>query len=251
MSFSADLGGKTALVTGASSGLGAHFSEMLAAAGAHVVLAARRLPAVEDVAERIAAAGGSAAAVPLDVADSASIDAIWSQVGAVDILVNNAGTVSSGPIVEQGEADWDRVVGTNARGAYLVARGAAREMIAAGRRGSIVNIASILGLRQAAQVASYAISKAAVVQMTKVMALEWARHGIRVNALCPGYIATPLNQEFFESEPGKALVRRIPQRRLGRLEDLKGPMLLLASDASEYITGAEIVVDGGHLVSTL
>lgn len=241
------LEGKTALITGASSGLGEHFARTLAAEGVRLLLTARR----SDRLEHLAASLPEARAITLDVQDPASIDRLWEDVGAVDILVNNAGVVSAGTVLDQDETEWDRVMDTNARGAYLIARGAARAMVAAGRPGSIINIASILGLRQAAQLAPYAISKAAVVQMSKVMALEWARHGIRVNALCPGYIATPINEHFWEAEAGKAMINRIPQRRLGRPEDLDGALLLLASDLGAYITGAELVVDGGHMVSTL
>jgi len=241
------LEGRTALVTGASSGLGAHFSRTLAAEGVTLILAARRIDLVAHLAEGLP----NARAIPLDVQDAGAIDRLWEEIGAVDILVNNAGIGGRGSLLDQDETVWDRVMDTNARGAYLVARGAARAMIAADRPGSIVNIASILGLRQAAQVGAYAISKAAVVQMTKLMALEWARYGIRVNALCPGYIETPLNQSFLQTDAGQALVRRNPQRRLGRPEDLDGALLLLASDLGAYITGADLTVDGGHTVNTL
>lgn len=251
MALTADLSGKSALVTGASSGLGAAFARMLAEAGAHLILAARRTAALETLAAEIARAGGSARAIALDVADAASIDALWEEIGAVGIIINNAGVTLTAPLVDQGADAWDQVVGVNARGAWLVARGAARAMIAAGRGGSIVNIASILGLRQAKAVGAYAVSKAAVVQMSKLMALEWARYGIRVNTLCPGYIATELNEDFWETDAGRALIARIPQRRLGQVDDLRGALLLLASDDSRFMTGSEIVVDGGHLVSGL
>ena len=241
------LEGKTALITGASSGLGEHFARTLAAEGVQLVLTARR----GDQLESLAASLPDARAITLDVQDPASIDRLWEEVGAVDILVNNAGVVGTGPMLDQDETEWDRVMNTNARGAYLMARGAARAMVAAARPGSIINIASILGLRQGMQLGPYAISKAAMVQMTKVMALEWARHDIRVNALCPGYIATPLNEHFWEMDAGKAMINRIPQRRIGSPADLDGALLLLASDLGAYITGAELVVDGGHLVSSL
>ena len=241
------LEGKTALITGASSGIGAHFAHMLAGQGVRSILTARRSDLLQSLAESLP----DTRAVTLDVQDASSIDRLWDEVGAVDILVNNAGVVGLGPLLDQDEAEWDRIMNTNARGAYLMARGAARAMVADGRPGSIINIASILGLRQAPHVGPYAISKAAVVQMTKMMALEWARHGIRVNALCPGYIPTPLNAQFWEMEAGKAMIGRIPQQRLGRPEDLDGPLLLLASDLGAYITGAELVVDGGHMVNTL
>jgi NAD(P)-dependent dehydrogenase (short-subunit alcohol dehydrogenase family) len=241
------LEGKTALITGASSGIGAHFAHTLAAQGVRLILTARRSDLLQSLAESLP----DTRAVTLDVQDASSIHNLWDEVGAVDIVVNNAGVAGGGPLLDQDEAEWDRIMDTNARGAYLVARGAARAMVTDGRRGSIINIASILGLRQAAQVGPYAISKAAVVQMTKVMALEWARHGIRVNALCPGYIMTPINAQFWEMDAGKAMIGRIPQRRLGQPEDLDGALLLLASDLGAYITGAELVVDGGHMVNSL
>ena len=244
------LAGKHALVTGASSGLGAHFAMILAEAGAAVTLAARRKEALADVAERIARLGGSAKVVTLDVTDAASLDALPAAMADIDILVNNAGIVRDGPALDETEADWDAVIDTNLKGMFLVAQAAGRAMKARGG-GSIINIASILGLRQAGAVLPYAVSKAGVVQMTKVMALELARHGIRVNALAPGYLDTELNRAFWETDAGRALIRRVPQRRLGQLEDLDGPLLLLASDGSRFMTGAVIAVDGGHLVSSL
>lgn len=251
MSVAVDLRGKVALVTGASSGLGAHFASLLALSGAEVILVARRAEKLEAVVAGIRSSGGNARPAPVDVADAASVRALWAAIGAVDILINNAGVARSKPLLEEDEADWDYVVDTNARGAFLIATSAAREMISEGRKGSIVNIASILGLRQAKQVASYAVSKAALLQMTKVMALELARFGIRVNSLCPGYIATDFNQDFLESAAGKRLLERIPQQRFGSMDDLNGPLLLLASDASRFMTGSELVVDGGHVVSSL
>jgi NAD(P)-dependent dehydrogenase (short-subunit alcohol dehydrogenase family) len=242
-----DLTGKRALVTGASSGLGAHFARTLASAGADVVLAARRTEALAQVAGRIA----DAQVVALDVRDARSVDEAIAAAGAIDILVNNAGIVGSGAALDQSEADWDSVIDTNLKGMFLVATAAARAMRARKAGGSIVNVASILGLRQAGGVLPYAVSKAGVIQLTKTLALEIARYGIRVNALAPGYLATDLNRDFFESDPGREMVRRIPQRRLGQLEDLNGPLLLLASDASAYMTGSVLAVDGGHLVSSL
>jgi len=244
------LAGKRALVTGASSGLGAHFAAVLAQAGAAVTLAARRKDALADVAGHIVRSGGTATVMTLDVTDNASLDTLPAALADVHILVNNAGIVRDGPALDQTEADWDAVIDTNLKGMFLVAQAAGRAMKARGG-GSIINIASILGLRQAGAVLPYAVSKAGVVQMTKVMALELARHGIRVNALAPGYLDTELNRAFWETEAGQALVRRVPQRRLGRLEDLDGPLLLLASDASRFMTGTAIAVDGGHLVSSL
>ena len=243
------LHGKTALVTGASSGLGLHFARVLAARGASVVLAARRREALEEARAGI---GGATRAVALDVTDPDSIEAAFAEIGdAPDILVNNAGVTTDTPALAMDAATWDRVVDTNLKGAFLVAQAEAKALRAAGKGGVIVNVASITGLRPAGNLSAYAASKAGLIHLTKTLALEWARHGIRVNALCPGYIETDLNRDFFASEAGQALVKRIPQRRLGRLEDLDGALLLLASDAGRYITGASLAVDGGHLVSSL
>lgn len=243
------------LVTGASSGLGAHFARLLAGQGYDVVAAARRAEALAALKAEIEAAGGSARGVILDVTDEGSVEAAFAEIDRlglrIDVVVNNAGISDAKPALEISAADWDRVVDTNLRGVFLVAQAAARRMKDDGQGGSIVNVASILGHRVAGAVASYAASKAGVVRLTEALALEWARYGIRVNALCPGYIETDLNRDFFESEAGKALIKRIPQRRLGRPEDLDGALLLLASDAGRYITGTSLVVDGGHLVSSL
>lgn len=254
MGFGVDLSGRTALVTGASGGLGRHFARVLARAGAEVVVAARREDALQDVCNEIADQGGRARAVPLDVSDPASVEnAIEAAAssGGLDILVNNAGVTVSKSVLDVSEEDWDHVIDTNLKGNFLVAQATARLMKAQGRGGSIINIASILGLRVAGHVSPYVASKAGVVHLTKAMALELARYNIRVNALCPGYIETELNRDFFQSEAGQALIRRIPQRRLGRPSDLDGALLLLCSEAGSYITGATLAVDGGHLVSSL
>jgi NAD(P)-dependent dehydrogenase (short-subunit alcohol dehydrogenase family) len=254
MGFGADLSGRSALVTGASSGLGRHFAQVLARAGAEIIVAARRLDALQEVCRAIAEQGGVARAVQLDVNDHASIEqAIETAAssGGLDILVNNAGVTVTKSVLDVSEEDWDRVVDTNLKGNFLVAQAAARTMKAQRRGGAIINIASILGLRVAGHVSPYVASKAGVVHLTKAMALELARYNIRVNALCPGYIETELNQDFFKSEAGEALVRRIPQRRLGKPADLDGALLLLCSEAGSYITGATLAVDGGHLVSSL
>jgi NAD(P)-dependent dehydrogenase (short-subunit alcohol dehydrogenase family) len=245
---------RIALVTGASSGLGCHFALILARAGTRVIVAARRTQAFESLCGRIAVAGGQARALPLDVTDSTSVSRSFSDIasaGGLDILINNAGVTATESALDLSEQEWDQVVDTNLEGNFLVAQSAARLMKAQSRGGAIVNIASILGLRVAGYVAPYTASKAGVVQLTKDMALELARYGVRVNALCPGYIETDLNQDFSASEAGQAMVKRIPQRRLGRPEDLDGALLLLCSDPGSYITGASLAVDGGHLVSTL
>lgn len=255
MSVTIDLTGKTALVTGASSGLGRHFAGVLARAGARVALAARRTDALAETRAAIEAAGGSAVVVAMDVTDPASVTAAvgeaWDALGRIDILVNNAGVTATRPFLDMSEEEWDRVVDTNLTGCARVARAVAQRMRDDKQGGAIVNIASILGMRVAGQVSSYIAAKGGLVHLTKAMALELARYNIRVNALCPGYVETELNADFFASDAGKALVKRIPQRRLGRLADLDGPLLLLASDAGAYMTGSVLAVDGGHLVSSL
>ncbi len=255
MSFTIDLSGRTALVTGASSGLGRHFAGILARAGASVVVAARRMESLEELRDEITRAGGTAFAVALDVTDAASIRKAMAEAiapsGKLDILVNNAGTTATKPMTDLSEAEWDRVVDTNLKGAFFVAQAAAQAMKSQASGGAIVSIGSILGLRVASHVAPYVASKAGIIYSTRAMALELARHRIRVNALCPGYIETDLNRDFFASDAGKTLIKRIPQRRLGRAEELEGALLLLCSDAGSYITGAVLAVDGGHLVSTL
>jgi NAD(P)-dependent dehydrogenase (short-subunit alcohol dehydrogenase family) len=248
-----DLSGKMALVTGASGGLGLHFARTLAAAGARVALAARRK---EQLEANVATIGSEhAIAVAMDVTDPESVGRGMAEIaqrfGPATIVVNNSGVTATRAALDLDPEEWDRIMDTNLKGAWLVARAAARQLIDAKLAGSIINVASILGFRVAGHAAPYAASKAALVQLTRALALEWARYRIRVNAIAPGYIETDLNREFFASDPGKALIARIPQRRLGRLEDLDGPLLLLAADASAYMTGSAIVVDGGHLQSTL
>jgi NAD(P)-dependent dehydrogenase (short-subunit alcohol dehydrogenase family) len=247
-----DIAGKTALVTGASGGLGLHFARVLAKQKAHVILAARNQPGIEEAARDIVAGGGSARAVALDVTNAASVAQLFAESDSgIDIVVNNAGISGAAAAIEQSEVDFDAVIDTNLKGVFLVAQAAARHMREHGTGGAIVNIASILGFRVAGHLAAYAASKAAVVQLTSALALEWARYSIRVNALCPGYIQTPINHAFFETEAGKALIGRIPSRRLGLAAELDAPLLLLCSRAGSYITGSALVVDGGHLVSSL
>lgn len=243
------------MVTGASSGLGRHFAMTLAKNGAKVILAARRREKLEKVAGQIEADGGRAGIVVMDVTDADSvqqgIEAADTQFGTPTIVVNNSGIADVGKAMELSEETWDTVINTNLSGAWRVARQAARKMLHTGTSGTIINIASIVGFRVATGLAAYAVSKAALVQLTRTLALEWARYHIRVNAIAPGYIHTPLNREFFESSAGADMIKTIPQRRVGEPEDLDGSLLLLASDASRYMTGSTIVVDGGHLVSSL
>ncbi|MGA8259651.1 MAG: SDR family oxidoreductase [Arenicellales bacterium] len=247
------LDGKTALITGASGGLGSHFARTLSAAGARTVLAARRLERLVPLRDEIEAAGGTATVAELDVRDSASVESIFAGdgTGAIDILVNNSGVAIGQPAVDIDEAGWDRVVDTNLKGAWLMAQAFARSAIARDSGGAVINIASVLGRRVAKGVAPYAASKAALEHLTRALALEWARYRIRVNAIAPGYFETDMNRGFLDSDAGQATLKRIPQRRAGRLEELDGALLLLAGDASSYMTGATVVVDGGHLCSTL
>lgn len=253
--FQVSLTGRRALITGASKGLGAHFAQTIATAGADVALAARDAQSCERLCAEMRQNGVKAVAVAMDVTSGASVhDAVTRAactLGGLDIVINNAGVTETVPLIDQDEQTWDRILDTNLKGGFLVAQAAARIMRDAKTGGSIVNVASILGHRVAGQVGAYAASKAALVQLTESMALEWARYGIRVNALCPGYIATTLNQDFLASEPGQALMKRIPQRRFGKLPDLEGPLLFLCSNASGYVTGTSVVADGGHLVSSL
>lgn len=249
------LEGRTALVTGASGALGGRFAETLGGAGASVVLAARRTGPMEALRDRLAASGIEAAVVAMDVTDGASVAGAIAEaeaaLGPIDIVVNNSGVADPAASLDQPDEDWNRVFAVNLDGARRVSIAAVRRLVDLGRPGAIVNVASILGIRQGAGVTAYAASKAAMIQMTKQHALEWARHGVRVNALAPGYIETDINRDFFATEAGRAQVKRIPQRRLGQAEDLDGSLLLLASDAGSFITGAVLVVDGGHLTAPL
>jgi NAD(P)-dependent dehydrogenase (short-subunit alcohol dehydrogenase family) len=240
------LAGRRVMVTGASGLLGAHFARVLRAAGAEVVLAARRPEACAALAEEL-----GAASVALELREPSSIDAALAASGPLDVLVNNAGIAATRPFLEQSAEDWDAVMAVNLRGAFLVAQAAARAMVTAGRGGAIVNIASILGLRVIAGVAGYTAAKAGLIHLTRQMAVELARHGIRVNAIAPGYIASDMNRDFFASEAGQAMVKRVPQRRLGTPADLDGALLLLASDAGRHMTGSVVTVDGGHSINPI
>ena len=250
-----DLSGRTALVTGASSGLGRHFARTLAVHGASVALAARRIGRLEAVAREIRDAGGAAYPVRMDVTDAESVergfDSMRDTLGVPDVLVNNSGIARPASTLDVTEDDWAAVLGTNLDGAWRVARGTARRMVDAGRPGTIVNVLSIVAFRVAGGLGPYAASKAGLLQLTRTMALELARHRVRVNAIAPGYVLTEMNREYFASEAGMAMMKRLPQRRIGDPSELDGALLLLASDASSYMTGSTIVVDGGHLASSL
>lgn len=245
-----DLTGKVALVTGASSGLGRHFARTLAAAGAKVAIAARRLPALEELAAEIAAKDGRALPILLDVTDRASIDsaveAAETELGPLSVVINNAGIAVTTPALDLEEEGWSQVIDTNLSGIFRVAQASARRMAAQGQGGSIVNVASILGLGGASLLASYTAAKAGVINLTRTLAVEWARHGIRVNALAPGYIETEMNRDTLHSPAGEIMRKKIPQRRFGQPADLDGALLLLASDASAFMTGSLLVVDGGQ-----
>jgi NAD(P)-dependent dehydrogenase (short-subunit alcohol dehydrogenase family) len=243
------LDGKTALVTGASSGLGWRFAEVLALAGAKVALAARSTDKLEQLKREIGRTGGTACAVRMDVTDVASVRAsvlaAESTLGGIDILVNNSGVNRQQRAVEVEEADYDFVTDTNCKGAFFVAQAAGRSMIARKCPGRIINIASVAGLRVLAQLSTYCMSKAAVIHMTKALAHEWGRYGINVNAVCPGYIETGINRDYWETEGGKKLMNMLPRRRVGQPQDLDGLLLLLASEQSGFINGAVIAADDG------
>lgn len=246
------LDGKCALITGASSGLGAHFARTLAAAGARVVLAARRVERLEALASEITDAGGQAYAVAMDVTDPESVKAAFADFAdnfaPADILINNAGVSTVKPFIEHTEEDWDFVVGTNLRGAWRVAQEGARQMAERGEGGVIINIASLAGITTGGQFAAYSTAKAGLIHLTRNLALELARHDIRVNALAPGYFSTEMNDAFLESEMGQKLRKSIPTRRFGELEDLDAPLLTLCGSGGRHITGVVLPVDGGHLV---
>jgi NAD(P)-dependent dehydrogenase (short-subunit alcohol dehydrogenase family) len=250
-----DVAGHVALVTGASSGIGQHFAEVLAAAGAKVALAARRADRLAELAREIESRGGQCLPVSCDVTDResivAAIGAAEDGLGPLSVLVNNAGVVVSKPLFEHTEADWDHVIDTNLKGAWLTAREFAHHLVERKRPGRIINIASVLGFRTIGQVPAYCAAKAGLIHLTHVLAMELARHRILVNALAPGYVETDFNREFFKTEAGQRLISRIPLKRIAQPEDLDGALLFLASPASAYVTGAVISVDGGHGVAAI
>jgi NAD(P)-dependent dehydrogenase (short-subunit alcohol dehydrogenase family) len=247
-----NLEGKTALITGASSGLGKHFAKTLSAAGASVILSARRIDNLEALKNEI---GDKAFCIPLDVTSVESVEHLVKEIrnttGSVDILVNNAGISDPRRFKDLTEESWNYVLETNLNGAFRMAKAVTDIFLEDKKRGSIINIASILGLRVGLNLTSYAAAKAGLVQLTKSMALELARSNIRVNAIAPGYILTEINNDFFDTEEGQGYIKSIPMRRLGLESELDGILLLLASDASSFMTGSIIPVDGGHLVNPL
>ena len=260
MAFSIDLSGRVALVTGASGGLGAQFAKTLSRAGAAVVLASRSTDKLKELRSQIEAEGGDAHVVMLDVTDLASIRAgvahAETEVGPIDILVNNSGVSTTQRLQEVAEEDYDFIFNTNVKGAFFVAQEVGKRMLAHSRGapagsyagGRIINIASMAGLRVLPQIGVYCMSKAAVVQMTKAMALEWGRFGINVNAICPGYIDTEINHHHWQTEQGKKLVQMLPRKRIGKPEDLDALLVLLASGESHFVNGAVIAADDGFAI---
>ena len=257
MAYSIDLSGRVAFVTGASSGLGAQFAKTLARAGAAVVLAGRRVEKLKELRARIEGEGGDAHVVELDVTDIGSIKAAVAraetEVGAIDILVNNSGVSTTQRLSDVTPDDYDYIFDTNVKGSFFVAQEVGKRMLARADGsapgtyigGRIINIASVAALKVLPQIGAYCMSKAAVVQMTKAMALEWGRFGINVNALCPGYIATELNEDHWASEGGAKLMNMLPRKRVGKPEDLDGLIVLLASGQSHFVNGAVIAADDG------
>ena len=246
---------KVAVVTGASSGLGHHFAHTLAAAGCKVALLARRVDRLEELRHKIEAQGGQAVALQADVSQPSEIDTAFarlrSELGPVEVLVNNAGMGVVTRFLEPSTDEDDKMIDVNQHAVWRVAQVAARQMVDAQVQGSIINIASILGLRVSSGMGGYAVSKAAVIHMTKVMSLELARYNIRANAIAPGYFSTEMNAEMLASEQGEKIIKKVPMRRVGQYEELEGILLLLASKRSSFMTGTVVPVDGGHLNSSL
>src|SRR5690554_102635 len=245
------LAGKRVLITGASSGFGAHFAAVLAEAGADLVLAARRVEKLEETADMVRSKGRHAVVVPMDVSDHNSVVDAFSSMPELDVVINNAGISRMGTLDSLEEEDWDAVIDTNLKGVWMVSKFAVRQWRKDNRSGNLINIASILGLRVSGQLPPYTASKAAVVQLTKSIALDYARHNIRCNAICPGYFETEINRDWLRSEGGLKQVKRVPFHRTGQMQEISGPLLLLASDASSYMSGSIIAVDGAHLCSSL
>ncbi len=250
--MSGDIAGKIAWVTGASSGLGHRFAQVLAGAGATVALSARRVERLETLAAEIQAAGGRALVLPLDMAEVASIRDVAARIedtlGPIDILVNNAGISRQARLEAFSEADFDAVMDVDVKGAFFAAQEAAKQMIAHKRTGRIVNIASVAAFRALGHQAPYSMAKAALVAMTKCQAKEWGRHGINANAICPGYIRTEIGGDFWDTEGGAKLIAGLPRKRMGEARDLDGLLLLLCSgEASRFINGAAMVADDGSM----
>ena len=257
MTYSIDLSGRVAFITGASSGLGAQFARTLARAGAGVVLASRRVEKLKELRARIEGEGGDAHVIELDVTDHASIKSAVAhaetEMGSIDILVNNSGVSTTQRIQDVTPEDYDFIFDTNVKGAFFVAQEVGKRMLARSRGaapgsftgGRIINIASMAGLKVLPQIGAYCMSKAAVVQMTKAMAMEWGRFGINVNAICPGYIDTEINHHHWQTEQGKKLIDMLPRKRVGNAQDLDALLVMLASDQSHFINGAVIAADDG------
>lgn len=244
--------GRIALVTGASSGLGYHFAKSLSQAGAAVALVARRQDRLDALVEEISASGGKAFAAPLDVSNTAALeptlDAVEAALGGpVDCLINNAGMSIDGPLLGVSRDDYETVMAVNTTAPLFMAQAVAKRLVERQQEGSIVNIASLVAHRVGSNIGPYAVSKAAIDQMTRAMAKEWARYGIRVNALLPGYVVTELNEAFFATDKGAKFVQRLPRRRVLQADALEGPLLLLASDAGGGMTGTSLVVDDGQI----
>jgi len=249
-----DMSGKLALVTGGGTGLGRQFARTLAHAGAAVIIAGRRVEPLQETAAAIRDDGGTAHCVALDVTDTSAVESAFkviNDIGALDVVVNNAGAAVAAPLLELRDEAWDQIMDVNVKGAWHVARAAVEQMIARRRGGAIVNVASVLGFAVQKGTASYPASKAALLHLTRTMAVEWARYGVRVNALAPGYFRTEMSDGYVTSERGKAMVERMPMRRLGEPAELGGALLLLASNAGAYLTGSVITVDGGLSLPTI